>query len=119
LASAFHIHLITSRSVSEIVAAHPKPLFLPEKFTAYPFKMSATFPVPELPRDNPLTMERVELGRALFFDKQLSGNNQQSCADCHLPSKAFTDGLAKSRGAEGNFAARNAMALFNLAWKNS
>jgi cytochrome c peroxidase len=59
------------------------------------------------------------LGRTLFFDKQLSGNNQQSCADCHLPAKAFTDGLPKSRGAEGNFAARNAMPLFNLAWKTS
>src|SRR6185436_10357522 len=36
----------------------------------------------------------------------------------HLPGKAFTDGLPKSRGAEGNFAARNAMPLFNLAWKS-
>jgi cytochrome c peroxidase len=36
-----------------------------------------------------------------------------------LPAKAFTDGLSKSRGAEGMFAARNAMPLFNLAWKNS
>jgi cytochrome c peroxidase len=70
-----------------------------------------------LPRDNPLTVERVELGKTLFFDKQLSINAAQSCADCHAPEKAFTDGRRTARGAEGDFGTRNAMPLFNLAWK--
>ena len=43
-----------------------KPLYLPEKFTPYRFTMSGTFPVPDLPRDNPLIEERVALGKALF-----------------------------------------------------
>ena len=79
--------------------------------------MSSTFPIPDLPRDNPLTVERVELGQALFFDKQLSVNNAQACADCHRPEKAFADNRRTARGAEGAFGPRNSMPLFNLAWK--
>lgn len=117
LASAFSVYRISNLTDDRIAAVHPKPLYLPEKFTPYEFKMSATFPVPDLPRDNPLTVERVALGKTLFFDKQLSINNAQSCADCHLPDKAFSDGRRTARGAEGEFGTRNAMPLFNLAWK--
>jgi len=117
LAGAFRVHKITSLTDAEIAVAHPKPLYLPAKFTPYPFQMSATFPIPDLPRDNPLTVERVTLGKTLFFDKQLSINNAQSCADCHAPEKAFSDGRRTSRGAEGEFGPRNSMPLFNLAWK--
>jgi cytochrome c peroxidase len=91
----------------------------PKTFTPFPFQMSSTFPMPDLPRDNPLTVERVALGRTLFFDKQLSVNNSQSCADCHSPAKAFSDGRRASQGAEGKSGTRNAMPLFNLAWKKS
>ena len=117
LAGAFRVHRITQLSESDIAVAHPKPLYLPEKFTPYEFQMSATFPIPDLPRDNPLLVERVELGKKLFFDKQLSVNNAQSCADCHTPEKAFSDGRKTARGAEGKFGPRNSMPLFNLAWK--
>jgi len=118
LAGAFRVHRIGNLTDTEIARAHPKPLYLPEKFTPYPFQMSATFPIPDLPRDNPLTVERVTLGKTLFFDKQLSINNAQSCSDCHAPEKAFTDGRKTARGAEGGFGPRNSMPLFNLAWKN-
>jgi len=117
LAGAFSVHKITSLTDAEIAIAHPKPLYLPEKFTPYPFQMGATFPIPDLPRDNPLTVERVELGKKLFFEKALSVNNAQSCADCHLPEKAFADNRRIARGAEGDFGPRNTMPLFNLAWK--
>ncbi len=117
LTGAFRVHKITSLTDAEIAMAHPKPLYLPEKFTPYPFQMSATFPIPDLPRDNPLTVERVELGKKLFFDKRISINDAQSCADCHALQKAFTDGRKTARGAEGVFGPRNSMPLFNLAWK--
>ena len=117
LVGAFAVHRISNLTDAEIAVAHPKPLYLPGKFTPYQFQMSATFPIPDLPHDNPLTVERVELGKKLFFDKQLSVNNAQSCADCHAPEKAFTDGRRTARGAEGEFGTRNAMPLFNLAWK--
>jgi cytochrome c peroxidase len=118
ISTAFRVRKITALTDAEIAAVDPKPLYLPKKFTPYPFQMSATFPVPDLPRDNPLTVERVELGKKLFFDKRLSINGLQSCADCHLPEKAFTDGRVTARGAEGKSGQRNAMPLFNLAWKS-
>jgi cytochrome c peroxidase len=117
LAGAFRVHRITQLSESEIASAHPKPLFLPAKLTPYEFQMSATFPIPDLPRDNPLLAERVELGKKLFFERRVSINDQQSCADCHAPEKAFTDKRKTARGAEGEFGPRNTMPLFNLAWK--
>jgi cytochrome c peroxidase len=117
LAGAFRVHRITQLSETEIAVAHPKPLFLPTKFTPYEFQMVATFPIPDLPRDNPLLVERVELGKKLFLDPRLSINEQQSCADCHAPAKVFTDGRKTARGAEGKFGERNSMPLLNLAWK--
>lgn len=117
LPGAFRVHRITQLNEIEIATAHPKPLYLPTKFTPYQFQLSATFPIPDLPRDNPLLAERVELGKKLFFDPRLSINDQQSCADCHAPEKAFTDGRKTARGAEGAYGERNSMPLFNLAWK--
>ena len=117
LPGAFRVHRLTQLSETEIAVAHPKPLYLPAKFTPYQFQMSATFPIPDLPRDNPLLVERVNLGKKLFFDPRFSLNDQQSCADCHAPEKAFTDGRKTARGAEGAFGPRNTMPLFNLAWK--
>jgi len=117
LAGAFRIHRITSLTDAEIAIAHPQPLYLPAKFTPYQFQISTTFPIPDLPRDNPLLVERVELGKKIFFDKRVSVNDQQSCADCHAPEKAFTDGRRTARGAEGEFGPRKTMPLFNLAWK--
>jgi cytochrome c peroxidase len=117
LSGAFRVHHVTELTETEIAIAHPKPLYLPEKFTPYPFEMSPTFPIPDLPHDNPLTVERVELGKKLFFEKRVSINDAQSCADCHLPEKAFSDGRRTARGAEGDLSPRNTMPLFNLAWK--
>jgi cytochrome c peroxidase len=96
-------------------SAVPLPATRPYRFT-----FSAQFPVPDLPRDNPLTIEGVELGRRLFSEKTLSINGSQSCASCHQREAAFTDpGARVSRGAEGQTGTRNAMPLFNLAWKKT
>ncbi|MDR3457602.1 MAG: cytochrome c peroxidase [Verrucomicrobiae bacterium] len=117
LSGAFRIHHVATLTQTEIALAHPQPLYLPEKFTPYPFQMGATLPIPDLPRDNPLIVERVDLGKKLFFDKRVSINDRQSCADCHAPDKAFSDGRRTARGAEGDLGPRNSMPLFNLAWK--
>jgi cytochrome c peroxidase len=76
----------------------------------------AGFPQPALPADNPLTVEGVALGKALFFDRRLSSNGRQSCASCHAEERAFSDSVALSRGADGAMGVRNAMPLLNLAW---
>ena len=44
------------------------------------------FPQPDIPFDNPTTEEGIQLGKKLFYDKILSGNNTMSCADCHSQS---------------------------------
>ncbi|HEY4485866.1 MAG TPA: cytochrome-c peroxidase, partial [Nitrospiria bacterium] len=51
-----------------------------------------------VPKDNPMTEEKIELGKTLFFDKRLSKNNTIACATCHIPGVAFTDGQPVSMG---------------------
>ena len=87
--------------------------------TPVAFTVPAGFPQPALPVDNPLTVEGIALGEALFSDPRLAGNGAQSCASCHAPTRAFSDSVALSRGAEGDLGKRNAMPLFNLAWSPS
>ncbi len=88
----------------------PKPTPL-QGFTA-PF-VFGNFKVPV---DNPLTQEAVQLGRRLFYDKQLSGDNTVSCSTCHLQHLAFTDGRARSVGVSGKMLDFNSMSLANLMW---
>lgn len=85
----------------------------------YSFTFPDYLPQPDLPRDNPLTQEGGELGQRLFFDPLLSVNNSQSCASCHQIDAAFSEHKRVSTGAQGVSGTRNAMALFNLAWKSS
>lgn len=89
-----------------------------EKFTLnYPDH----FPQPVYDfKKNPLTKEKVELGRVLFFDPILSKDNSISCASCHSSFNAFahTD-HDLSHGIGDSIGNRNAPALFNLAWQSS
>ena len=70
----------------------------------------------QLPEDNPLTEEAVELGRRLFYDPRLSGDNTVSCSTCHLQALAFTDGKPTAIGVSGKPLAFNSMSLANLMW---
>ncbi len=74
------------------------------------------FPAPAIPEDNPVTADKAELGRHLFYDRRLSGNGTQSCAGCHEPQKAMSDGLALPLGSTGQTLPRSAMSLFNVAY---
>jgi cytochrome c peroxidase len=77
------------------------------------------FPVPKVPADNPITEEKVELGRHLFFEPMLSGNSTISCASCHQQSLAFTDGLAHAIGSTGGEHQRSSMSLANVVYNAS
>ncbi|MFT4061660.1 MAG: cytochrome c peroxidase [Edaphocola sp.] len=58
------------------------------------------------------------LGKELFFEKRLSGNNTRSCASCHQPNRHYADGLAKSTTIDGNgFVQRNAPTLLYVAYQ--
>jgi cytochrome c peroxidase len=77
-------------------------------------------PAQPIPPSNPLTVEGVALGRKLFYDPILSGNNQQSCASCHNQTFGFTDNnLAFSIGIDGIAGTRNSMPLFNLGYASN
>ncbi|MGH1341849.1 MAG: MbnH family di-heme enzyme [Nannocystales bacterium] len=76
------------------------------------------FPEPKVPEDNPMTAEKVELGRHLFYDERLSANGTQSCASCHRQELAFTDGLALPVGSTGDIIPRNSMSLANVAYSS-
>jgi len=88
----------------------------PEGPAGYAWDLPPGIPPPRVPDDNPMSDEKVELGRYLFHDVRLSGNETQSCAGCHRQADAFTDGRAVSIGSTGEPTPRNSMSLANVAY---
>jgi cytochrome c peroxidase len=73
-------------------------------------------PVP-VPDENPVSREKIALGRRLFYDRRLSLNDTVSCAMCHVPEQGFTSNeLATSVGIEGRTVRRNAPTIYNTAY---
>ncbi len=68
------------------------------------------------PKDNPYSAQKVELGRYLYFDRRLSADASVSCASCHDPRFAFTDGAAVSTGIKGQKGGRSAPTVINRAY---
>lgn len=71
-----------------------------------------------VPTDNPMTAAKVELGRMLFFEVRLSADGTVSCASCHDPNRAFTDGRALAEGIGGRRGVRNSPTLLNAMFSN-
>jgi cytochrome c peroxidase len=86
---------------------------------AYAFDLPPNFPLPRVPLDNPMSEEKVALGRRLFYDKRLSGNGAQSCGSCHEQKRAFTDGRALAVGSTGKNHPRGAQGLANVAYASA
>lgn len=72
-------------------------------------------PVP-VPKDNPMTEEKVELGKTLFVDHRLSGDQTLSCLSCHAPGAGYADNKAKSKGFEGVLLDRHTPSVINTAY---
>ena len=66
-----------------------------------------------IPEDNPLTPEKIELGRKLFFDKRLSLNDTIACATCHDPAHAYAEPKPVAEGINGQKGARNTPTILN------
>jgi cytochrome c peroxidase len=77
---------------------------------------AAEAPAPPAPIDNPTTSAKIELGRRLFYDADLSINGTMSCTTCHGQRQAFTDGAVTHGGALGDPGRRNVPSLTNVAW---
>lgn len=84
--------------------------------TPWTWDLPDGFPEPRVPADNPMTVEKVALGRQLFYDTRLSINGSTSCGSCHLPQLAFTDAKPQAIGATGAVHPRSAMSLVNLVY---
>ena len=72
-----------------------------------------------IPKDNPMTKGKIELGKLLFFDKRLSKNNTIACASCHMPNLAFTDGQPVSTGIHRLQGGRSAPTAINRLFSSA
>ena len=82
----------------------------------YRWSLPPGFPVPSVPVDNPMTVAKVALGERLFSDVRLSVTGRYSCASCHRPALAFTDGRIRAVGATGDTLQHQSMSLVNAAY---
>ena len=81
-----------------------------------PVGLSESLWAKRIPKDNPLSREKIALGRALYFDKRLSIDGTVSCATCHDPALAFTDANVVSLGGRETRGTRNAPTILNTAF---
>ena len=91
----------------------------PSAATFFATRLPLGLPSPLVPPDNPISEEKVQLGRRLFYDTRLSGNGSYSCASCHQQARAFTDGRAQAVGSTGDTHARSALSLTNVAYNTT
>jgi len=80
---------------------------------AIPLGLDLYLPAPD---DNPLTAEKIAMGRRLFFDRRLSRDNSISCSSCHDPDRAFSDSRPIAVGIFGRVGRRNSPALINRGY---
>ena len=111
------------KSVLGALAVCSAAMLSPMVTTAADYKLAIPFGLEEtavvIPADNPLTTEKVELGRMLAFDKRLSQDNTISCMSCHLATNAFTDGKPVATGIRGQKGGRSAPASFNRVFSSA
>ncbi len=70
----------------------------------------------EIPADNPMTADKVELGKQLYYDKRLSGDGNRSCYGCHLKEYGLTDGKPVAIGAFDKTLTRSSPTLWNIGY---
>jgi cytochrome c peroxidase len=105
--------------VSSLLAALAVGASSAGESAGFEWRLPAGFTVPAVPADNRMSEAKVTLGRVLFSDPRLSISGRHSCQSCHHPSRAFTDGLPRSRGAQGDTLPLNAPTLLNVAYNAS
>jgi cytochrome c peroxidase len=76
----------------------------------------ASYEAMPIPPDNPMSPEKVALGRQLFFDERLSIDGSRSCYSCHVCEHGLTDGLPKAIGAGNKPLTRSSPTLWNIGY---
>lgn len=103
-----------------LVACNKNSEIQPVEYDESPYSLDyGNFPPPNSPNASNLTVEKVKLGKMLFYETKLSSNLTQACADCHRQEHAFSDTAQFSVGAEGDVGDIQAMAIFNMAWHSN
>ncbi|MEW6989978.1 MbnH family di-heme enzyme [Colwelliaceae bacterium 6441] len=113
--SKLYLYLILAIAFLSLIACSEKKA----EIVDYQWPIKAGFPKPQLPADNPMSNDKVILGRAIFFDKNLSNNQQQSCASCHQQKFGFGENIAKAVGSTGQQHRRNSPVLVNIAYNKT
>ncbi|MBF2063527.1 MAG: di-heme enzyme [Calothrix sp. C42_A2020_038] len=107
----FALTFCVSTSLSQALSA-------PTPSNDYTWNIPAWMPKPVVPADNPMTKEKVELGRHLFYERRLSVTGEFSCASCHIQGFAFSEPKPVSVGATGEKHPRSSMSLANIAYSS-
>jgi cytochrome c peroxidase len=100
--------VIAAAALALAAAKAPEP--------AFRFDLPAGAAPPPVPPDNPMSAAKVELGRRLFYDADLSRDGTMSCGTCHEQRRAFTDGNATHPGVGEHPGRRNALGLANVGY---
>jgi cytochrome c peroxidase len=87
-------------------------------YAGVPAEIGPLPPLP-VPEDNPMTPEKVELGKRLFFDPNLSGDGSLACASCHLPDQGWTTSTPLSPSYPTTMERRNSQTLINVAYNKA
>lgn len=111
-----HFFFMACQKSKPIMPNIAPPIEEPYSPTPYNLELPDNFLLPNIPTDNPLTFEGIDLGKRLFYDPILSGDNTQSCATCHQQEFAFTEPDQLSLGIDGLSGTRNAMQIINIQW---
>ncbi len=83
------------------------------------FPQLAGYAEMEVPADNPMTAEKVALGKQLYYDKRLSGDGARSCYGCHLKENGLTDGKPLAIGAFDKTLTRSSPTLWNIGYHSA
>jgi cytochrome c peroxidase len=91
---------------------------VPALFASFAIAADPPFGLPSVPvpSDNPMTAEKIALGKQLYFDGRLSADNKVSCASCHDPAKGFSNGEQFATGVQGKKGGRNSPTVINTAY---
>ena len=93
-----------------------KPEEKPAEAAAFEIKVPLGLPEVPIPADNPMTAEKVELGKMLYFDKRVSKDGTISCATCHDPKMAWAEHTPTSTGIHKQVGGRNSPSVINSAY---
>ncbi len=114
------VFLIPTVFLAVACSAEPEVVFEPEvvPLPADPndYAPLPTYEAMAIPEDNPMTPEKVALGKQLFFDKRMSGDGQLSCYSCHVCESGLTDGRPTAIGAFEKQLTRSSPTLWNIGY---